>query len=102
MLAKGVLFSKRVNNEQIVASFVKDDKVIPCCGNACCAKLLGSHAEFFSACPGPEESMQRLAVVNAVVATRTHIHDKGQLESGDYSHGFGLQRIRHRCNCHEK
>jgi len=79
---KGVLFSKRVNNEQVVASFVKDDKVIPCCANACCAKLLGSHAELFSSCPGPEESMQRLAFVNSVVATRTHIHEKGQLESG--------------------
>ena len=26
--------------------------------------------------------MQRLSFVNAVVGTRTHIHEKGQLESG--------------------
>ena len=79
---KGKLFSKRVDNEKVIGSFVKDDKVIPCCANKCCAKLLGSHAELFSACPCPEEGMQRLSFVNAVVATRTHIHERGQLDSG--------------------
>ena len=78
----GVLFSKRVDNEKVIGSFVKDNKVIPCCANTCCAKLLGSHAELFSTCPCPEESQQRLAFVKAVVATRTHVHENGQLESG--------------------
>ena len=78
----GVLFSKRVDNEKVIGSFVKDNYVVPCCANTCCAKLLGSHADLFSACPCPEEGKQRLAFVKAVVATRTHIHENGQLESG--------------------
>ena len=79
---KGVLFSKRVDNFKVIDSFVSDNKVIPCCSNRCCAQLLGSNAELFSSCPTPDESMQRLSFVNAVVGTRTHIHEKGQLESG--------------------
>ena len=78
----GVLFSKRVDNEKIIGSFFKDNKAVPCCANTRCAKLLGSHAELFSTCPCPEESNQRLDFVKAVIATRTHVHENGQLESG--------------------
>jgi hypothetical protein len=78
----GVLFSRRVDNQKVIGSFVKDNKVIPCCANTCCAKLLGSHAELFSTCPCPEESNQRLEFVKAVVATRTHVHENGQTDSG--------------------
>ncbi len=79
---KGVLFSKRVDNDKVIGSFVRDNKFIPCCSNGCCAKLLGSDPELFSACPTPEECMQRLSFVKAVIGARTHIHEKGQLESG--------------------
>ena len=56
---KGVLFSKRV--VKVIDSFVRDNRVIPCCSNGRSAKLLGSDAELFSACQTPEESMQRLS-----------------------------------------
>ena len=79
---RGLLFSKRVNNEAVVACFVKNNQVIPCCSNKCCARLLGCDDGFFSSCPSPEESKQRMAFVDAVISTRKSIHEKGQLESG--------------------
>jgi hypothetical protein len=79
---KGVLFSKRVNNEEVVACFVRNNRVIPCCSNQCCARLLGCDAGLFASCPTPEECKQRLAFVEAVISTRRSIHEKGQLESG--------------------
>lgn len=79
-----VLYKRRVDEDKVLDKFLNESKttVRPCCKNSCCAKLLGSDPERFSSCPSPEESMQRLSFVNAVIATRKEIHSKGELESG--------------------
>ncbi len=76
------LAERRVAVDEIDKCFVHGVDILPCCGNFCCARLMGSEDLRKASLTSETGALQRAKFYSAVRETRVAVHGKGQKESG--------------------